>query len=138
MIASPFRLATAALVLLATPAIAQAPAPAPPPIIAATPPPFDDALYRLAEILGGLHYLRRICDAGEGGLWRDQMQALIDAETPTPERRARFVDRFNRGYQGFQTVYLTCTPAAALTIDRYMAEGAKIARDVAARYGKEE
>jgi hypothetical protein len=41
------------------------------------------------------------------------------------------------GYQAFRTVYVTCTPAATLAIDRYVEEGAKIARDIAARYGKE-
>jgi uncharacterized protein (TIGR02301 family) len=64
------------------------------------------------------------------------MQALIDAESPDPDRRARMVDRFNRGYQGFRSVYRTCTPAATLAIDRYMEEGAKIARDITVRYGK--
>jgi uncharacterized protein (TIGR02301 family) len=100
-------------------------------------PAYDPALIRLSEILGATHYLRQLCGAGEGSLWRDQMQALIDAENPDPERRARMVDSFNRGYQGFRSVYRTCTPAATLAIGRYMEEGAKIARDVTARYGKE-
>lgn len=132
---------TAALVLLcavALPLPAAAQAVVAPPVGDPGPPPFDEGLLRLAEILGGLHYLRQLCGSGEGSLWRDQMQALIESETPTPERRARFVDRFNRGYDGFRTVYLQCTSAAVLTVDRYMAEGAKIARDVAVRYGKEE
>ena len=102
-----------------------------------TAPPYDEGLLRLSEILGALHYLRELCGAGEAGLWRDQMQALIDAEQPDPDRRARFVDRFNRGYQAFRTVYVTCTPAATLAIDRYVEEGRRIARDIAARYGKE-
>ncbi len=34
------------------------------------------------EILGTLHYLRGICGTNEGAKWRNQMQALIDAETP--------------------------------------------------------
>jgi uncharacterized protein (TIGR02301 family) len=44
--------------------------------------PFDGDLQRLAEILGTLHYLRGICGANEGAKWRNEMQALIDAETP--------------------------------------------------------
>lgn len=100
-------------------------------------PAYDPPLVRLSEILGATHYLRQLCGSGEGSLWRDQMQALIDAENPDPERRARLVDAFNRGYQGFRSVYRTCTPAATLAISRYMEEGAKIARDVTARYGRE-
>jgi len=50
--------------------------------------PFDGELQRLAEILGTLHYLRAICGANEGQKWRAEMQALVDAETPSGERRA--------------------------------------------------
>ncbi len=96
--------------------------------------PFDGDLQRLAEILGTLHYLRGICGSNEGGKWRNQMQALIDAETPSGERRARMIAGFNRGYNGFQQTYRTCTPAATVAIRRYMEEGSKISRDLTARY----
>jgi uncharacterized protein (TIGR02301 family) len=62
------------------------------------------------------------------------LQALIDAEAPAGERRARMVAAFNRGYRGFQQSYRTCTPAADLVIRRYLEEGSRIARDVTARY----
>jgi uncharacterized protein (TIGR02301 family) len=96
--------------------------------------PFDPDLLRLAEILGSLHYLRGICGANEGQKWRNQMQALTDAETPGGDRRARMIASFNRGYRGFQQTYRTCTPAASTTIRRYLAEGSKISRDLTARY----
>ena len=96
--------------------------------------PFDGDLQRLAEILGTLHYLRGICGSNEGGKWRNQMQALIDAETPSGDRRARMIAGFNRGYNGFQQTYRTCTPAALVAIRRYIEEGSKISRDLTARY----
>ena len=96
--------------------------------------PFDGDLQRLAEILGALHYLRGICNANEGAKWRNEMQALIDAETPSGDRRARMVAGFNRGYNGFQQTYRTCTPAATVAIRRYIEEGSKISRDLTARY----
>jgi uncharacterized protein (TIGR02301 family) len=96
--------------------------------------PFDGDLQRLAEILGTLHYLRGICGSNEGLKWRNQMQALIDAETPAGERRARMVAGFNRGYNGFQQTYRTCTPAATVAIRRYIEEGSRISRDLTARY----
>jgi uncharacterized protein (TIGR02301 family) len=96
--------------------------------------PFDGDLQRLAEILGTLHYLRGICGANEGLKWRNEMQALIDAETPSGDRRARMIAGFNRGYNGFQQTYRTCTPAAAVAIRRYIEEGSKISRDLTARY----
>jgi uncharacterized protein (TIGR02301 family) len=96
--------------------------------------PFDNELQRFAEILGTLHYLRGICGSNEGGKWRNEMQALLDAETPSGERRARMIAGFNRGYNGFQQTYRTCTPAATLAIRRYIDEGLKISRDLTARY----
>jgi uncharacterized protein (TIGR02301 family) len=112
------------LLCLAVPARAQETAPA----------PFDADLQRLAEILGALHYLRAVCGANDGQRWRNEMQALVDAETPSGERRRKIVASFNRGYRGFQQTYRTCTPAADIAIRRYLDEGAKIARDITARY----
>src|SRR6201746_2200884 len=96
--------------------------------------PFDGDLQRLAEILGTLHYLRGICGSNEGPKWRNQMQALVDAETPSGDRRARMIAGFNRGYNGFQQTYRSCTPAAVVAIRRYIEEGSKISRDLTARY----
>jgi uncharacterized protein (TIGR02301 family) len=96
--------------------------------------PYDVNLQRLAEILGALHYLRGICGANEGLKWRNQMQALVDAEAPSGDRRTRMVASFNRGFRIFQQSYRTCTPAADLVIRRYLDEGSKIAREVTARY----
>ena len=96
--------------------------------------PFDGDLQRLAEILGTLHYLRGICGANEGAKWRNEMQALIDAEAPSGMRRSRIVASFNRGYRGFQQTYRTCTPAADFAIRRYLDEGARISREITARY----
>jgi uncharacterized protein (TIGR02301 family) len=127
------KLLTAAtiLVCLAAPARAAQPAPAVESDVAA---PYDNDLQRLAEILGSLQYLRGVCGAKEGQRWRDQMQALLDAEAPAGERRRKIVASFNRGYRGFEQTYRTCTPAADLAIRRYLKEGAKIAREITSRY----
>jgi len=98
------------------------------------PAPYEGELDRLAEILGSLQYLRSICGANEGQTWRNEMQALVEAEAPPGDRRDRLVSSFNRGYRGFQQSYRTCTPGADLVIRRYLDEGARIARDITARY----
>jgi uncharacterized protein (TIGR02301 family) len=89
---------------------------------------------RLAEILGALQYLRGMCGANDGQTWRNEMQALMEAEAPPGERRDRLVASFNRGYRGFQQSYHSCTAAAHVAIRRYLDEGAKISRDITARY----
>jgi uncharacterized protein (TIGR02301 family) len=106
--------------------------PQPPP--QAGPAPYDHDLARLSEILGALHFLRGICGSNEGQKWRSEAQALIDAEAPIGDRHDQMVASFNRGYRGFQQSYRNCTPAAGLVIRRYLDEGAKIARDITARY----
>jgi uncharacterized protein (TIGR02301 family) len=98
------------------------------------PAPYDHDLQRLSEILGALHFLRGICNTNEGEKWRNEAQALIDTEAPSGNRREQMVASFNRGYRGFQQSYRTCTPAADVVIRRYLEEGAKIARDITARY----
>jgi uncharacterized protein (TIGR02301 family) len=98
------------------------------------PAPYDRDLQRLSEILGALHFLRGICNSNEGQKWRSEAQTLIDAEAPSGDRHDAMVASFNRGYRGFQQSYRTCTPAAGVVIRRYLQEGAKIARDITARY----
>lgn len=105
-----------------------------PPAAQDLPAPYDRDLQRLSEILGALHFLRGVCNSDEGQKWRDEAQALIDAEAPTGQRHDQMVASFNRGYRGFQQSYRTCTPAAGVVIRRYLEEGAKIARDITARY----
>jgi uncharacterized protein (TIGR02301 family) len=111
-----------ALCLAAGPACAQA------------VPPYDRDLQRLSEILGALHFLRGICGTNEGQKWRTEAQALIEAEVPSGQRHDQMVASFNRGYRAFQQSYRTCTPAADFAIRRYLEEGAKIAREITARY----
>jgi len=98
------------------------------------PSALDDSLTRLAEILGALHYLRGICESGEGNRWRTEMQALIETEGNTAERKARMTAAFNRGFRGYQQTYRTCTAAAGTATRRYLEEGAKLSREVTARY----
>jgi uncharacterized protein (TIGR02301 family) len=96
--------------------------------------PYDHDLQRLSEILGALHFLRGICNSNEGQKWRNEALALIDAEAPSGKRHDKLVASFNRGYSGFQQSYRTCTSAADVVVRRYLEEGARIARDMTARY----
>lgn len=99
-------------------------------------PPYEQDLMRLSEILGALHYLRPLCGHEDGSLWRDEMKALIDAEVQDDSRRRRFIERFNQGFRGFSSVYRDCTPAAELTLSRYVEEAGAIVRDVTTRYNR--
>lgn len=132
---APLRLLTASLVaaLLLVP-LFLAPSVSAQPV--AEDPPYEADLMRLSEILGALHYLRPLCGAADGPLWRDQMRALLDAETRDANRERRFIERFNQGYRGFSSVYRRCTPAAEVALARYIEEGSALVRTVTTRYNR--
>ncbi|MGE3528608.1 MAG: TIGR02301 family protein [Methyloceanibacter sp.] len=110
-----------------------------PPIVpresTAPPPPddrpYDDKLMRLAEILGAIHYLRELCGAQEGQVWREQMKEILRNEGTTAVRRAKLVNAFNDGYRGYRRTYRTCTQSATLATNRFSTEGATIAAALA-------
>ena len=110
-----------------------------PPIVpresTAPPPPddrpYDDKLMRLAEILGAIHYLRELCGASEGQVWREQMKEILRNEGTTAVRRAKLVNAFNDGYRGYRRTYRTCTQSATLATNRFGTEGATIAAALA-------
>ena len=99
-----------------------------------TGPPYERELLRLSEILGAVHRLRNLCGFEDGQTWRSRMEQLLDAENPSPRRRAQLVDAFNRGFEGFDLAYNNCTPAAQIALDRYMEEGQKLSGLIVERY----
>lgn len=124
-----FKLTFLAIVAAALMAAAPLPSHA-----AAGDPPFQEKIERLAEILGSVHYLRNLC--GETtNVWRDKMDALLTAENPAAERRARMVASFNRGYKAFAQTYAKCTPAATTALSRYTVEGTSLTNEIVLRYG---
>lgn len=98
--------------------------------------PYDEKLLRLAEVLGSIHYLRNLCDAGDGSKWRDTMSRILEAEQPGPKRKAQLIARFNRGYRAFDETHGTCSGSAIEAANRYVAEGAQLASQIVTRYGR--
>lgn len=127
--------------LPAAPAPAQRTASVPLPPIAPpfpadpAPPPYQDRLDHLAELMGTLAFMRDLCGDSDGAAWRSRMEALLAAEGTTPGRRDRLAGSFNRGYAGYALSYRACTPAAEAVIERSLGEGARIAADVATQFG---
>lgn len=88
--------------------------------------PYDEKLLRLAEILGAVHYLRSLCNSGEGQGWRERMTALLEAEGSSAARRALLTQSFNRGFRTYSRSYRTCTATAETANKRFIAEAAEI------------
>ena len=106
------------------------------PKIKTLPPAYNDQMLRLAEILGALHYLRNLCGADEKDLWRTQMEAVIENEEPTEQRKAELISRFNRGVRTYREIYRECTPSAIEAVNLYLRQGMRIAGEIPERYGQ--
>jgi uncharacterized protein (TIGR02301 family) len=140
--------ATIAAVLAAPNSLLAAETPKPPPKAAPAPaseatappaperpPPYEPDLLRLAEMTGALAYLRDLCGAGDGSKFRARMTSLIETEGVTDARRDRLAGAYNRGFRDYETTYRVCTPAAAEVVARYLTETARLAAEIASRYG---
>ena len=107
----------------------------PPPVVEEKATPYDDRLMRMAEVLGSVHYLRNLCIGNETE-WRQMMETLLAEETANePQRAARLTAAFNRGYRSFAATYVKCTPQAIAAEEKYRAEGATLAAEIAGRFG---
>jgi uncharacterized protein (TIGR02301 family) len=104
----------------------QAPTSTPPKAVTTDDRPYDAQLFRLAEILGTLHYLRELCGANEGQVWREHMRELAASEGTSALRRAKLVESFNRGYRDYSRTYRSCTQPAIVAIQRYMEQASAI------------
>ena len=113
---------------------AAAPEPTPPPV-AERPLPYEPQLLRLAQMMGALAYLRDLCGAGDGAKFRAKMAALLSAEGVSESRRDLIAGAYNNGFRGYAMTYRVCTPAAGEVISRFLTETARLAAEVANRYG---
>ncbi len=110
-------------------------APNVPPAPPEPPPPYEPQLLRMAEIMGALTYLRDLCGAHDGAEFRSKMKSLLDADGFDELQRDLLAGAYNRGFEGYSLTYRTCTPAAGEVIARYLAETARIAKELAGRFG---
>jgi uncharacterized protein (TIGR02301 family) len=117
--------------LLAAPAAAQ-PQPAPQ-SQARGEQWYGEQLSELAEVLGGAHYLRILCDGRGDQRWRDYMRGVMDRET---SYRDQLVEGFNRGYRDQEARFSVCDRAAAQTEAELRARGLRVANGLSARHGE--
>ena len=100
------------------------------------PPVYEESLLRLSEILGGLYFLRGLCGSGDADVWKADMQAILAAEEPGPQRRARLIARFNHGFETYNAIHKTCTPASRRAMTLFLDEARRTVIDVRLRYSQ--
>lgn len=128
----------AALVLFATPALAQGPSAAPGPrrIEGSAPlQTYETDLGGLSKVLGAAHYIRILCQGRGDQFWRQRMAAVMALEGPpgTP-RRVMMSQNFNVGYRETEERFSTCSADAQNAEQQYKAQGIRYSQALAARY----
>jgi uncharacterized protein (TIGR02301 family) len=116
-------------------AVANAAPSAGAPTAPAAPPPYEQQLLRLSEMMGALAYLRDLCGAADGAEFRSKMKSLLDADGIGQPQRDLLAGAYNQGFEGYRLSYRTCTPAAGEVIARYLAETARLTSELVSRYG---
>jgi uncharacterized protein (TIGR02301 family) len=125
-----------ALVLaLAQGAVAPKPAPTPAPPPTPEAAPYEAPLLRLAELMGALTYLRDLCQDGDGARYRDALARLIASDPRPQDAKDQLAGAFNRGFDGYRLSYRACTDNARAAMAAYLDETARLAKEVAGRYG---
>jgi len=88
-------------------------------------------LVELAEVLGGSHYLRTLCDGTGAQRWRDYMRGIIERE---PNYNAVLVEGFNRGYRNEESRFHSCDQQAVQTEAELRAQGLRVSQALRARH----
>ena len=87
-------------------------------------------LVELAEVLGGSHYLRVVCEGRGDQRWRDYMRGVIQRE---PEYNALLVEGFNRGYRNEEARFPVCDETTRQMEAELRARGLRVAQALSAR-----
>lgn len=120
------------------PAGAQRPSPQPGPT-AQTPRTtqgeewYRGQLVELAEVLGGSHYLRILCEGRGDQRWRDYMRGVIERE---PQYNAVLVEAFNRGYRNEEARFPVCDANTRQMEAELRARGLRVAQALSARHAE--
>lgn len=93
---------------------------------------YGEQLSELAEVLGGAHYLRILCQGRGDQRWRDYMRGVIDRE---PSYRDTLVEGFNRGYRQEEARFSQCDQPASQMEAELRARGLRVANGLSARHG---
>ena len=129
-----FLLGLGAAPMSAAPAFAQRPAtPAPQAQSVGGEAWYRQQLSDLAEILGGAHYLRILCDGRGDQRWRDYMRGVIERE---PQHNALLVEGFNRGYRQEESRFDDCDSITRQTEAELRARGLRVAQALRARHAE--
>lgn len=85
----------------------------------------------LANVLGGAHYLRILCQGRTDQRWRDYMRGVIQHY---PSYGDLLTEQFNAGYRDQEARYPTCDATASQAEAELRARGLRISNGLSARH----
>lgn len=92
---------------------------------------YQTQLEDLAEVLGGAHYLRILCEGRGDQRWRDYMRGVITRE---PRYERDLTVAFNAGYRQEEARFADCDRDAQQMEAELRARGLRIADGLSARH----
>jgi len=90
---------------------------------------YQQQLTSLAEVLGGSHYLRILCQGRGDQRWRTYMQGVIQRE---PQYNDQLIAAFNRGYRDQEARFPTCDETTRQMEAELRARGLRISQGLRA------
>lgn len=90
-------------------------------------------LVDLAEVLGGSHYLRILCQGRGDQHWRDYMRGVIQRE---PQYNDALVEGFNRGYRDQEARFPICDETTRQMEAELRARGLRISQALGAHHSE--
>jgi uncharacterized protein (TIGR02301 family) len=92
---------------------------------------YRQQLTQLAEVLGGSHYLRIVCQGRGDQRWRTYMQGVIQRE---PQYNDQLIAAFNRGYRDQEARFPTCDETTRQMEAELRARGLRISQGLGAHH----
>jgi uncharacterized protein (TIGR02301 family) len=94
---------------------------------------YRSELIDLAEVLGGSHYLRILCQGRGDQHWREYMRGIIQRE---PQYNDALVEGFNRGYRDQEARFPTCDETTRQMEAELRARGLRISQALGAHHSE--
>lgn len=91
-------------------------------------------LLSLSRTLGGVHYLRVVCEGRDEQYWRERMIELMELESGGYRLREAMITAFNEGYYDEEQRHPQCGGDLQAAKNRLSAEGQRLAKQLGDPY----
>jgi uncharacterized protein (TIGR02301 family) len=100
--------------------------------------PYDKSLLELLDVLGALAHLEAICQTEQSDQTplKDHIEALVESEGFTPERRKSLIVRFNQSFRAVASSHIQCTTQSRKLMSAYHQKAFELADSISSLHGQ--